>query len=94
LVYRAEDDKSLFLAQAGFSRDNPDSLDAAIRDMLRTYEGFFDRRNVYGEYFHVEGDLPGANGRILPVVTIWIVKAADKERLYRFVTLKPWRRTL
>jgi len=92
LAHRVEDDKSLWLAQAGFTQDNPDDLESAIRDMLERCEAVPDRSNIYGEYYRVEGDLVGADGLALYAVSIWIVKAADPEGKYRFVTLKPGRR--
>lgn len=91
LVHRVEDDKSLWLAQVGFTQDNPDDLETAIRDMLAWGEAVRDRSNVYGEYYRVEGNLVGVNEMALYAVSIWIVKAADPERKYRLVTLKPGR---
>lgn len=90
LVPRLEDDKSKFLALAGYTLENPDALDAAIRNMLRESDAVLDRRNEYGDYFQVTGVLVGANGRDLRVVTIWIIKA-NSDGAYRFVTLKPAR---
>jgi hypothetical protein len=92
LVHRPEDDKSQFLARGGFTRDNPDDLEAAIRHLLETAEAVFDRSNIYGDYFRVEGDLLGVNGRTLSAITVWIIKAAAADGSYRFVTLKPGRR--
>ena len=90
LVPRLEDDKSKFLAQAGFTLDNPDILEQAIRRLLRENDAVQDRTNVYGDYYQVMGDLVGAGGRLLKVVTIWIVKA-NSDGKFSFVTLKPWK---
>lgn len=86
LVLRVEDDKSKFLAQAGFTIENPGALEGAIRQLLRDNDAIRDRVNEYGEYFRVVGDLIGVNGRVLRIVTIWIVKAKSDGK-YRFVTL-------
>jgi hypothetical protein len=88
LVLRVEDDKSKFLAQAGFTLENPTALDNAIRKLISDNDAIQDKVNEYGEYFRVVGDLLGVNERILKVVTIWIVKA-NSDGKYRFVTLKP-----
>lgn len=88
LVPRIEDDKSKFLVQAGFELDNPDILEQAICELLRVNDAVQDRTNEYGVYYRVTGDLIGTNGRILKVVTIWIVKV-NSDGKFSFVTLKP-----
>jgi len=91
LVWRDEDDKSKFLAQAGFTLGNPQDLEAAIRLLIETNEAVEDGVNDFGNFYRVEGDLVGVNGRILGVITIWIVKTAVDNK-FRFVTLKPGRK--
>lgn len=91
LIWREEDDKSKFLAQAGFTIDNPQDLESAIRHLLATNDAAEDGSNQFGDFYRVEGDLIGVNGRILGVVTIWIVKSSVDD-VFRFVTLKPGRK--
>ena len=88
LVYRRKSDKSQFLAQAGFTQDDPNELALAIRDLIAENEAVIDRHNEYGTFYRVEGDLHGPSG-VLAVVTVWIRRAIDDE--YWFVTLKPMR---
>ena len=88
LVPRQRNDKSKFLAQAGFSIDNPAALEQAIRDLVATNEAVQDRQDDYGTFYQVMGELVGPSG-ILSVITIWIARAVDGE--IRFVTLKPAR---
>lgn len=90
LVLQPGNDKSRFLAQAGYTQENPDALEAAIRDMISSYEVVFDRQDRYGDFYRVEGKLRGINERDLDVVTIWISRTEERG-IYRFVTLKPWR---
>lgn len=87
LVPRPWDDKSKYLARAGFTPDNPDKLLAALRDLVADVEAQPDGENVYGEFLRVEGDLKGGNGWKLPVITIWLRWQVDGQ--VRFVTLKP-----
>lgn len=89
LVYRASNDKSQFLAQAGFTSRNPSVLEQALRDLVAKEAAVADSINDYGEFYRVEGDLRGPNGVRLPVVTVWIRLKADGS--HRFVTLKPLR---
>lgn len=88
LMPRKEDDKSKFLAQAGFTQANPDQLRQAIILLIQTYEAISDRQNKYGTYYRVEGPLIGPNGQ-LAVVTVWIERTIDGK--IQFVTLKPKR---
>ena len=92
LVFQPESDKSQFLAQAGFTQENPDALEAAIREMVRVYPAELDREDRYGRFYRIEGSLKGANERDLLVVTVWIVRT-NEEGIYRFVTLKRWRKS-
>jgi hypothetical protein len=88
LVPRRRNDKSGFLAQAGFTQANPDVLAAALRQLIVEREAVSDREDQYGVFYRVSGDLSGPSG-ILRVVTIWIRHHVDG--VYRFVTLKPER---
>ncbi len=88
LVPRQKNDKSGFLAQAGFTFENPEDLDKALRRLIAENEAISDRHDEYGTFFRVEGDLLGPRG-ILSVITIWILRTHDDQ--YRFVTLKPAR---
>ncbi len=88
LVPRLEDDKSKFLAQGGFTLENPDDLEGAIRSLPENHDTVPDRSNEYGDYYGVVGSLVGVNGRILNVVTVWIVRL-NSDGKFRFVTLHP-----
>lgn len=87
LVQRARNDKSKFLMQAGFTYENPEALRAAIQLLARTMEAVEDRNNEYGTFYQVAGELVGANGVNLSVVTIWLQRQIDGK--FQFVTLKP-----
>jgi hypothetical protein len=88
LVPRPEDDKSKFLAQAGFTTSNPEQLKQAILKLIQTHDAVSDRQNKYGTYYRVEGPLTGPSGT-LAVVTVWIERTVDG--IIQFVTLKPKR---
>jgi hypothetical protein len=87
LVHRARNDKSKFLAQAGFTQQNWADLRAAIRLLADSVEAVEDGNNEYGNFYRVEGDLTGVNGVNLSVVTIWLQRQLDGN--FQFVTLKP-----
>lgn len=88
LAPRPKNDKSRFLARAGFTLANPHALEAAIRQIISDNEAIFERENEYGAFYQVRGELQGPGG-ILTVVTIWLLQDVNGE--FRFVTLKPAR---
>jgi hypothetical protein len=88
LAPKPKNDKSRFLARAGFTQTNPDGLEEALRRLIAEEEAVADRDDQYGRFYQVVGDLRGPGGT-LRVVTVWIVQAADG--VCRFVTLKPAR---
>lgn len=87
LVWRAKDDKSKFLAQAGFQRENPEVLLKAIQELIEQAEAIQESSNDYGVFFRIEGDLRGPNEKVLAVITIWLRWNLDNS--FHFVTLKP-----
>jgi hypothetical protein len=87
LVQKTRNDKSKFLAQAGFTLDNPESLKLAIYLLVTVGNAIEDGENEYGTYYQVVGKLSGVNGVTLTVITIWIYRQAQGK--YYFVTLKP-----
>jgi len=89
LAWRAQGDKSRFLAKAGFTLENPGALLRALRVLAARGEATPAGGNEYGEFFRLEGDLVGPNGVSLSVVTIWLRWHTDGS--VHFVTLKPRR---
>jgi hypothetical protein len=87
LVPQPKNDKSKFLAQAGFTLDNPATLLAAIRSIIASNEATLDRTDEYGTFYRVTGVLIGVNGIDLGVVTVWLQRQENGE--FRFVTLLP-----
>ena len=90
LVYKEKDDKSLFLAQAGFTLENVEDLEALIIQHVFDTEAEGDRENRYGTFYRLQGDLVGLNGQALNVITIWLYDKTTSQ--VRFITLKPWRK--
>jgi hypothetical protein len=51
LIHREHDDKSKFLAQAGFTPNNPNQLKQAILTLIKTHDAVIDRQNKYGTFY-------------------------------------------
>lgn len=87
LVPKARNDKSKFLAQAGFTSENPATLKTAIRALAARSNAVEDEENEYGVFYRVVGTLVGEDGTALSVVTIWLKRPNDGK--FYFITLKP-----
>lgn len=87
LVLRPRNDKSKFLAQAGFTAENPEALLVQLRQLVRTSNALEDRTDEYGTYYQVKGILHGDNDIHLNVITIWLQRKIDQQ--FQFITLIP-----
>jgi hypothetical protein len=83
---REEDDKSKFLAQAGYSAAHAEQL---LQDLckLLAAEAEFVQKTEYGDKYQICGKLTGPNGRSLRIISIWMIERATGKT--KFVTLYP-----
>ena len=72
LFFKPRNDKSRFLARAGFTVENSQTLKLAIGHLSQSVEAIPDRIDEYGTFYNVSGTLQGINGINLLVVTIWL----------------------
>ena len=87
LVERSRNDKSKFLLLGGFTQNNPEDLELAIRESIAQNDAVEDRTDRFGTFYEVRGILKGVNGYNLGVVTIWLHQSVDLQ--FRFITLIP-----
>lgn len=87
LRHREEDDKSGFLALAGYTLQNADQLLSDLRTQLLPLDAELFDQTEYGPKYQMRGTLTGPNGRVLRVLTIWMKEDATGET--KFVTLLP-----
>ncbi|MBV5260189.1 hypothetical protein FLX56_17395 [Synechococcus moorigangaii CMS01] len=76
LKFQVKNDKSKFLAQAGFTQENLEQFKQAILNLPRDNEAIQERVDKYGTSYRVEGQLQGVYGK-LEVVSIWQQQAID-----------------
>ena len=87
LVRQSRSDKSAFLAGAGYTLENPDTLLASL-DALRTHgDAVLVDENKFGRYYEVVGILSAPNGISLRVRTIWMTEHLSG--ITKFITLIP-----
>lgn len=87
LRWRPEDDKSAFLARAGYTADQAERLRHDIRSQLLPLAAAFLELTEYGPKYQIRGSLRGPNGVELQVVTIWMTEEASQQT--KFITLYP-----
>ena len=88
LVRKDNDDKSRFLTMCGYTLENVNLLEAAIRELVAANDAVSDSGDEFGQRYRVTGQLPALAGRDMVVSTIWIMKVGDTN-IWRFVTLFP-----
>jgi len=86
LKLREEDDKSKFLAQAGYTAAHVEKLLQDLRGLLAA-DAEFVQKTEYGDKYQICGTLTGPNGRALRIVSVWMIERATGKT--KFVTLYP-----
>ena len=86
LKLRDEDDKSQFLALAGYTLARADRLLDDLRSLLDG-DAQFVQTTEYGDKYRIRGTLAGPNGKQLRVVSVWMTEEATGRT--KFVTLYP-----
>lgn len=92
LVLRPADDKSQYLALAGYTRKNWQDLERDLREQFLTQEATESEATKYGTIYEIRDLLRGPNGKSLPVRTIWMQETATSK--VKFITLLPDKRSL
>jgi hypothetical protein len=88
LIWRPADDKSKFLASAGYTIDNWPQLEADLRRQILPLNAVLSQEtNRFGQVYEICGNLVGPNGTSLAVVTIWMMEFGTGA--IKFITLYP-----
>jgi hypothetical protein len=90
LRWRPENDKSAFLALAGYTLENAAQLRKDVQTQLLSLDAEFLELTEYGTKYEIRGCLRGPNGQELQVVTIWMIEETSQQA--KFITLYPARR--
>lgn len=85
LVPLPKDDKSQFLAKAGYSLGNWQQLEKDLRTQVLTQPAEQIETNHYAIKYAIHAQLCGVNGIKLSILTIWMVTGDPT----KFVTLVP-----
>ncbi len=85
LVLLPKDDKSKFLARAGYTLDNWQQLEQDLRSQVLTQPAEKIETNRYGTKYAIHAQLCGVNGIVIDILTIWMVT----NTVAKFVTVVP-----
>ena len=89
LSYRKRNDKSKWLAKAGYNTGNWERLDRDIRNQLLSLEAVLVEENQFGIVYEITGKLDGPNNKRLNVRSIWMKEYATQ--LTKFITMYPFK---
>jgi hypothetical protein len=88
LVFREMDDKSKFLAQAGYSLNNWQQLERDLRSQILTLDATpSNEENRFGDTYKIRGILTGPNRVSLKVLTMWMTEY--ETGVTKLITLYP-----
>ncbi|MEH2448597.1 MAG: DUF6883 domain-containing protein [Nostoc sp.] len=87
LVYQPKDDKSRYLALAGYNLDNWELLKNDIINAVEGSEIAKVTPNDWGTQFEVKSEWTGPNGQLIKVITIW--QQDEETEFVKFITLYP-----
>ena len=87
LSQRKRNDKSKWLAKAGYSLNNWQQLEIDLRAQILSLDAVLIDKSIYGNIFEIRGILHGPNGNFLEVCTIWMIE--HKSKLTKFITMYP-----
>jgi hypothetical protein len=90
LSEQPREDKSHFLAEAGYTKANPEQLRRDLREQVLPLDATPLPSRGYGDLYEIIGVLRGPNGVGLPVRTVWMRERATEQ--VKFITLVPLRR--
>lgn len=87
LVLRKRNDKSRWLAQAGYTLENWQLLEEDFRTQILSFDAIPKENTKYGQMSDLRGSLAGPNRRTLVVCTMWMTETVTGET--KFITMYP-----
>ena len=87
LVPRKRNDKSQWLAKAGYTLENWRLLKNDLRNQILSLGAKLIEETQYGKKYEIRGKLTGPNGKSLTVCTIWMTE--NETGNTKFITMYP-----
>ena len=90
LVLRKRNDKSQWLARAGYALENWKVLENDLSEQILSADATPTENTKYGQMYEIRGKLVCPNGKSLAVCTIWMTESATGKT--KFITMYPDKR--
>ncbi len=90
LILKKRNDKSQWLAKAGYTIDNWKILENDLREQILQNDAIFIEDTSYGQLYEIRGNLSGPNGNSLSACTIWMKESETGNT--KFITMYPDRK--
>lgn len=90
LVFRNRNDKSKWLAKAGYSFKNWEVLENDLREQILPISAIPTDNTQYGQMYEIKGKLVGPNGKSIAICTIWMTEKVTE--ITKFITMYPDKR--
>lgn len=90
LVRQRRNDKSQWLATAGYSLENWSDLERDLREQILALDAVLTEKNLYGDVYEITGSLRGPSGKEILVRTVWMDETVTG--VVKFITLYPDKR--
>lgn len=87
LVWRKRNDKSEWLARAGYTRENWQILESDLRNQILSKNAIPAERTEFGQMYEIRGRLVGPNGKSLSVLSFWMTD--NETGNTKFITMYP-----
>ena len=87
LVLKKRNDKSEWLAKAGYNLENWQVLENDLRTQILSKNAILTESTEYGQMYEISGKLVGPNGKRLSVISVWMTD--NETRNTKFITMYP-----
>lgn len=84
---RKRNDKSKWLAKAGYKPEDWQRLEKDLRTQILSLDAVSTDGTKYGQIYEIKGLLSGPNGKTLSICSIWMNEHESK--LTKFITMFP-----
>ena len=88
-MYKKRNDKSKWLAQAGYSIKNWQILENDLRNQILPLDVKSSEKTQFGQLYEITGSLIGPNGKEIFVKTIWMTEIHTD--ITKFITMYPYK---
>ena len=87
LIWRSEDNKSQWLASAGYTVARWQQLESDLRTQILPLDARPARSTRFGQMYEIRGTLTGLDGEVLSIRSFWMYEY--ETGITKFITLYP-----